>query len=187
MRLAILLPFLLLAGCATKVQLQYQSTMPPLAVGPAAIGGVTVTDARNEPDPTYVGAIRTGFGSPLKTMLTARPVREDVAAAFDSALRTRGLFAPGAVGALRVRLDLLAANQVVRREAEITFTLVLTGAGGRALYTATEAVDNKQIELASSGVLASIDDLKAYMDLALSQAIDRALDKPAFRAALAGG
>ena len=37
----------------------------------------------------------------------------------------------------------------------------------------------------NSGIFASIDDLQAIVDLSLNTAIDHALDKPGFRAAVA--
>jgi hypothetical protein len=150
---------------------------------------VVVTDQRDEKDPTYIGAIRGGFGNPLKTLTTAKPVGDEVHDAFVGALRARGLYDAGGRLTLAVTLTELSANQMARREGHTSFRLVLTGTGGQPLYQDEEDVlkINGSLVTLDAGVFASIDDLRTIADLSLSTAIDQALDKPGFQAAVAGG
>ncbi len=108
----------LLAGCGTTAAtLGYSPTEAPRPRAAPIVSVVTVTDARREKDPTYIGAIRGGFGNPLKTLTSARPVKDEVAAAFEAALQARNLYGPNAPAALAVTLTELSANQVARRRA----------------------------------------------------------------------
>ncbi len=177
----------LLAGCGTTAAtLGYSPTEAPRPRAAPIVSVVTVTDARREKDPTYIGAIRGGFGNPLKTLTSARPVKDEVAAAFEAALQARNLYGPNAPAALAVTLTELSANQVARREGHTKFSLVLSDrATGRTLFSDTEDVLKIGGSLITfdAGVFASIEDLRAITALSLSQAIAQALDKPGFAAA----
>jgi len=50
----------------------------------------TFVDARGEPA-NWLGAIRGGFGNPLKNLESDRPVADIVGAAFADGLRARGV------------------------------------------------------------------------------------------------
>jgi len=82
-RIACLLGVLsILLGCsATSVTLRYEPNAPvkiePDAKPVATIG--TITDVRKEEDPRWFGAIRGGFGNPLKKLVGDRPMSETVA------------------------------------------------------------------------------------------------------------
>ena len=113
----LLLPLLAACGTAT-VSLPYT---PTAAIQPAArptIASVAVTDGRSETNPTWLGAVRGGYGNVVKTVATARPVKDEVAAAFTSALAARGLLASS--GAAPYRLDVivngLSVNQWMRSD-----------------------------------------------------------------------
>jgi hypothetical protein len=127
--LAALTTILAIAGCGTSsVGLKYAPATPPVKVAasttPVAMG--TFTDLRGEP-PTWLGAIRGGFGNPLKNLESDKPAAVYVQSAFADGLRARGVDVPaqGApfqmVGVVR-KLD---CNQYVRREAKVEIELTV--------------------------------------------------------------
>lgn len=180
MKASVLLLVPLLAGCATSASLGYIPTEATVPQAAPLVASVSVTDAREEKDPTYIGAIRGAFGNPLKTLNSARPVKEEAEAAFVAALQVRGLYGPAAPNALQVTLMELSANQVARREGHTTFSLVLNDrATGRPVFQDKEDVlkITGSIITLEAGVFASTDDLRAVTALSLSQAVDQALDK----------
>ena len=183
MRTSILLLFPLLAGCvSTAADLNYIPTRVPTVQAAPLVAAVAVADARDETDPTYIGAIRGGYGNPLKTLTTKRPVKEEVAAAFIAALQARGLYGAAGPADLAVTLTELSANQYVQRTAHTSFKLVLTErASGRTLLQSNEDVQKiSKFNLFDNGVFASTEDLRSLTALSLSQAVDQALDRAAF-------
>ena len=141
-------------------------------------------------DATWVGTIRGEFGNPLKALHAPEPVDRVVAKAFTDALSVRGLGAPSGGRArygLAVTIHQFDANQYVRREATADFEAVLTErATGREVWRDRErvyTVDGSILSL-STGVFASTDDLQRVALQTMNQAIDRLLDRPAFRDAV---
>lgn len=182
MRHALLLLTLLLAACGnTATSLPYTHDVSALPLGAPTIGTITVTDARTEKDPTYLGAIRGGYGNPLKTLVAARPISEEVQAAFRSALAGRHMLGAGPE-TLRVKILKLSVNQYLRRDASAAFDVELRGAGDRLLYADSVDVNkvNGSILTFDAGIFASTDDLRAVLVQAMNEAIDQALDKPGF-------
>lgn len=179
----------LMAACGTtQVGLSYApgasvsraATALPVDVGSFA-------DRRGEP-PTWLGAIRGGFGNPIKNLESSRPVAELVAAAFADGLRARGVAVAAAPGRPRLSgvVRKLDCNQIARREANVDIELTVHDADGRVrltkAYTATR-LDGSIVTM-SAGVFGSVDDLRVTLELALREAVDKALDDPALRAAL---
>lgn len=195
MRIALLLAMLALTACGT--------TQLPLTYTPAAavtrtaeaqpivdVGQVTLSRQTGREDPLWVGTIRGGFGNPLKALHADAPVDQVVARALREGLRARGLLtADGAAPLRRLTVDITEfdANQFVRREATVALRLSLQDvASGRSLWSdgiRVYRVDGSALSV-STGVFASIEDLHALMTRVLAEAVDQALDNPAFRAAL---
>jgi uncharacterized lipoprotein YajG len=146
-----------------------------------------VTDQRDDRS-NEIGVIRGGFGNPLKTVYSDQPVPQTVAAAFTAALQARGLAASGpAPFRLQVVVHQLYADKYHRAEAHADFGLTLSDARtGRPLYSDEAKADalTGSIVTFDTGVFASSDDLRALVQQVMNQAIDQALDKPAFAAAL---
>lgn len=142
-------------------------------------------------DPTWIGTIRGGYGNPLKQLNADVPVDRVVAQAFADGLEARGLLAPGGRGAapysLVVTIHQFDGNQYVRREATADFSAALVErATGREVWRDRQRaynVDGSLISL-STGVFASVEDLRRVALRTMSEAVDALLDKPAFRAAL---
>ncbi len=189
MKSSAILVALLASGCTTATGLPYTPTIPPIARSTPAISAVTVDDARSEKDPTYIGAIRGGFGNPLKTLTTARPIAAEVQAAFEAALTARGLLGNRGPDTLSVHVMKLSAKQYVRRDATAAFAVTVHDAGGQSVYSDTVDVNkvNGSIVTFDAGVFASTEDLHAIMVQTMSEAIDQVLDKPGFLAAVEPG
>lgn len=185
MRHLALLLLLSTAACSTTaVTLPYA---PTAAVQPAArptVAAISVTDAREERNPTWIGAIRGGYGNPLKNVTTVRPVKDEVETAFRDALAARGLLAPaGAPYRLDVAVRRLSCNQLARREGHAIFAVALVDArSSRTVYQdiAESRVVTGSIITFDAGLFASVDDLREVAIRAMNQAIDQALNKPGF-------
>lgn len=187
----------LLGACSTNaVNLTYA---PPTVFDPPAVEQATVsvggfTDGRKH-EANWLGAIRGGFGNPLKTLTTPIPVSEVVRQAFVDGLRARHLYAKDGQG----RFDLTAnviqfdSNRYVRREAhaKIALSLVERASKREVLAELAEAdtVEGSLVAL-DNGIFASVDELRDDVERTLRQVVDRFLDGPRFRQAIglpAGG
>lgn len=179
-----------LAACSTtRVGLKYAPSMTPsMIAASAAIDVGNFVDQRGEPA-TFIGAIRGGFGNPLKTLDAERPVSELVHDAFADGLRARGVTVDSGsttaqlVGVIR-KLD---CNQMARREANVEIEVsVIDRASGRTRFARTYSASNIDGSLMSlkTGVFADVEDLRALTEKTLRETVDKALDDGALRAAL---
>lgn len=188
--LAILVIGLLGAGCTTqKVNLAYQDTHA-YDVDTSALTSVqmgNVEDERGHGN-NWLGAIRGGFGNPLKTLETDAPVKEVVRKAYADALKAREIYTDARdAPRLRVVMNQFDCNQYVRREAHVKFNVQLIGADqGALLYQDRVKIDTVEGSLVSldTGVFASVEDLRKVAHKTLQKAIDQTLDDPAFRRAI---
>jgi uncharacterized lipoprotein YajG len=180
---------LTLSACSTsKGGLRYATpaaSTTTTAAGSTAIG--RFADERGEPA-DWLGAIRGGFGNPLKKIETEQPVADVVQSAFADALRSRGLLATeGARTRIEGTIRRLDGDKFARSEsnAEIVVRVVDVGAGTttfeRTYVTAT--IEGSALTL-KTGIFASVDELRDLIARTLSQTIDKALDDPELRAAL---
>jgi uncharacterized lipoprotein YajG len=178
-----------LAGCGTtNVNLKYSPSTPFMKVPPTAtpVNVGSFLDQRGEP-PTWLGAIRGGFGNPLKVLESDRPVAELVKDAFTEGLRARGVptdaDAPYQVTGVIRKLD---CSQYVRREAHIQIELTVVEKSTQQRFTRlykSDNVDGSLISL-STGVFASVDDLRAVLEKTLRDVVDQALEDSELRTAL---
>jgi uncharacterized lipoprotein YajG len=174
---------LALAACSTnQVNLTYAPSRtagvaPPSATA-IAIG--RVLDERPNP-PKELGAIRGGFGNPLKTLETPEPVAVMVSNAFTSGLRTRGWLAQGGKSdySLNVIVRRMDCSQYVRREAHAHF--VVSAIDQKTGSQVFEGVFQSDVVSGSKlavdvGLFAEVDDLLKVANQALSETVDKALD-----------
>lgn len=180
-----------LVGCSTtQVALDYGP--PPGEVAPpsqqplVAVG--RFSDDRGEPS-NWLGAIRGGYGNPLKNLETREPVSDLVAQAFAAALKSRGLGAgpSSARYLLSGSIKKLGCNQVARREADAEIEVLLTRSkGGARVFSKVYRASNVEGSVLSpfTGVFASVEDLRILAQKTLRQVVDEALDDPALRGAL---
>lgn len=184
---------IVLSGCVTR-QVAVSYSPPAPATLPAGdrypiVRVKTVIDERHD-GPNWLGAIRGGFGNPLKTLETERPVKDLVARAFSSGLAARGMLAPA--GKENLDLDITIhryeCNQYVRKEAHLDLDVSLVDARtGRRVYADRVRTDKVVGSLVAfdTGVFGSVDRLRMVAAAVLDEAIDTELDKAPFRAAVA--
>ncbi|MGE5471421.1 MAG: YajG family lipoprotein [Bacteroidota bacterium] len=138
-------------------------------------------------DKNWLGVIRGGFGNHLKTLTADRPVTEIVHNAFEDGLRARKVaVTPGTGNRITGKITTLYADQIIRREGNAKIELTVSDSRGvqrfSRTYTATR-IEGSALTL-STGVLASVDDLRDVLQRTLSELVDKALDDPELRAAL---
>lgn len=195
MRIVFLLSFLMLGACSTTsvVPLTYTPQATATRASEAQpivdVGQVSVSRVTGREDPLWVGAIRGGYGNPLKVLHADVPIDQVVTRALREGLRVRGLLVgDGAAPQRRLAVDIMQfdANQYVRREATVVLRVSLVDAVGQQLWTDSVRVHrvNGSLLSFSTGVFASVEDLHALMAEVLGEAVDQTLDNPAFRLAL---
>jgi hypothetical protein len=181
---------LALGACNTVSDLTYAPTIAVQSSGVPTVASVTATDQRKE-DPTRLATVMGTFGNPLKTLDTAKPVKDEVAGAFAAGLKARGLLAPN--GQAPFRIDVVVrkfdADMIVGRTARIDLGLSVHDAGGRTVYQDSATDSQSETKFFESGVFADVADLQKLCEIVLNRTVDRMLDNPLFRAAIqsAGG
>lgn len=183
-----LLALLWITGCSTTdAPLSYSPASPIQPLGPPAIGAVTATDLRHEDDPGWYGAVRGGFGNPIKVLRTPQPLADTVAAAFRAALAQRGALGSTASAplALRIEIATFLTDQYINRECTIELRLTLRTRDGTVVYADAPSTDqHEDNDPFSVGIFGSVEKLRAFDERTLGQLIDRALLKPGFGDAL---
>lgn len=175
---------LLLAACSTTpTTLTYSpAAVPQAAPAKASVVVDTVTDSRQH-DATWLGAIRGGFGNPLKTLVTDAPVKDVVADAFRAGLAARGLNTADSRYVMSLNVVQFDCNQFVRREAHAHIDVVLRErATGVEAFRKTASADlvTGSLVTMDAGIFAEVEDLRKVANDALQQAVDMALDDPVF-------
>lgn len=190
-RCFVLCAALLTAACSNTLPLSYAPTTAVPKGNDAVVGKVSATDLRNEPDRSWYGAIRGGYGNPLKVLHTSGPVSEDVAKAVRDALAQRGLLAGDKAGQFDMTVEIVQfeATQYVRREANVTLKLTITNRRGEIVYNDTARVDkvSGSVMALDVGVFGAPDELRQRMMVAMNAVIDELLDRPALRSVLRSG
>ena len=111
-----------LFGCSTTTTNLRYEPVDPIKVQPgakpvAAVG--TITDLRKGEDPHWFGAIRGGFGNPLKKLAGETPMNQNVARVLSDALAQRHLLASADDAVVRVdgTIQVLDCNYYYNRDA----------------------------------------------------------------------
>lgn len=191
LRLALLLGiFDLATACSThSVALAYKPATPPKPVrGDVRIAVGDFTDNRGEPA-TWLGAIRGGYGNPLKTIEASKSVSELVKDVVREALQARGLFAENAPLVISGWVQKLDGDQYVRKEATAQLQMILSErASQREIIS--RSVSSNQIAgsfmTMKSGVFGSVEDVRALIERVLSEAVDSFVTSSAFNDAIGG-
>ena len=178
-------------ACSTNtVGLAYApTTAPPAAAAATPAAKVSVgdfTDNRHEPV-RWIGAIRGGFGNPLKTLETDKPVSDLVKEAFRKALAARGLFAEDGQYVVSGWIDKLDGDQYSRKEATADFKVAVTNRQTHSEVlnrpTSANEVAGSAVTM-KSGIFGSTEELRALIERVMNQAIDKFLDSSAFQEAI---
>jgi hypothetical protein len=183
-----ILPLILVFGlcaCNTVSSLQYSPPGSIQAAAAPSVGAVAAIDQRKEA-PQRLATVLGGFGNPLKTLDTAKPVKDEVADAFVQGLRARGLLASSGQAPFRLALVVrkFDADMMVGRTARIDLTMSVVNQAGATIYEDGATDSESETKFFETGVFADIQDLKKLCEIVLTRTVDRMLDKPAFRAAL---
>ncbi|NJD05087.1 MAG: hypothetical protein FIA97_01135 [Methylococcaceae bacterium] len=189
-RIVLVLATLLLSACGTtSVGLRYTPKVPPAKVSgivaPVVVGGFV--DQRGE-SPKWIGAIRGGYGNPLKVLETEQPVSELVQKALAEGLRSRGITVTEEPGHSRITgvIRKFECSQYVRREAFATIEIAVADPAGKQRYSRefnAEALEGSIVSL-STGIFASVDDLRLVMEQTMNDLVDQVLRDEGFLAAL---
>jgi hypothetical protein len=186
MRLVYILALTLALGACNTISSLHYATPNPIQTSPSpSISAATATDQRRE-SPTRLATIMGGFGNPLKTLDTAKPVKDEVADAFTEGLRVRGLLVLGDRAPYRLTLVLrkFDADMIIGRTARIDLTMSVIDHSGRIIFQDSTADSVSDFKFFQTGVFADIGDMRVLSEAVLSRAVDRMLDAPAFRAAV---
>jgi hypothetical protein len=181
-----------LFGCSTTTTTLRYVPVDPIKIQPdakpvATVG--TITDLRQGEDPNWFGAIRGGFGNPLKKLAGETPMNQNVARALSDALAQRQLLASADAAVVRVdgTIQVLECNYYFNRDAHAQLTLNIADAKtGAPLYSQSQRTDNSEGG-AGAGIFGDVNHLAEFMQKTLSQTIDKFFADPAFMAALTRG
>jgi len=179
-----LIAVLAVTACNTVSGVSYTPTGKVVVAASPEIASVAVTDQRKEA-PTRLATIMGGFGNPLKTLDTPRPVKDVVADAFTQGLQARGMLASSAAPfRIFVTLRKFDADMIVGRTARIDLTMQVANQSGRVVFQRDAADSVSDMKLLQTGVFASIDDLRVLSQTVLDRTVDKLLDDPSFRSAI---
>lgn len=108
----------------------------------ASVGVGAVKDQRGN-GPNWIGAVRGGYGNPLKVLETEKPVKALVAEVIDAGLQARGVLdLQNPTYRLDIDLITLSSSQYVRREAHVEIRAnVVEAKTGATVHTATGKSD----------------------------------------------
>ena len=178
---------LLVSACSTtSVNLKYASDSTRVPI--ASSKGVSVKpfeDARGEKDARWFGAIRGGFGNPIKVLNADKPIGDVVSDAFTEGLKARNALAGGADAGYELRgiVKRFDCDQFARREATIELDLnVKRLSDGTLVFHGTKKsniVSGSALNLAA-GIFGSIEELRLVAEQALREVVDKTLDDPEF-------
>ena len=178
---------LLIVGCSNSVTMSYENNDTNVSSAPLGQPIVTVAnvnDARGVSS-TWVGAIRSSYGFPIKVLESSRPVSDLVKVAFVDGLQFRrftALTKPALT--LEITINKLDCSQLIRREAHVHLIVNVMSLPIRRLvksFPVTVDISSGSILTLDFGFFASAEDLMKVMNKALHNAVDRFLDNPEFR------
>jgi hypothetical protein len=187
-QIATLLAILLLTACSTHIMpLTYQASrylgntehMPLVA-------STRVIDERNT-DSNWLGAIRGGFGNPLKELRSDKPVNEAVNDVLISALKARNMLGTNETSnkQLEVSIRKLDCSYYMNREAHVYLQVDVLALPNRVpLFSHEYRTDNVESGL-GAGIFGDVDHLAQFAQKTLNETIDKVLDDPQLRSALA--
>jgi uncharacterized lipoprotein YajG len=184
--LIVLLSLVLTSACSTTpVDVTYAPNSSIVSATKAApvVAIGSVSDGRKN-DANWLGAIRGGFGNPIKVLETKGPVSDVVKKALVDGLASAHLLTVNdAKYALNVDVMRFDCNQYARREAHIILAVSLVNkASQQVVYSKTIKSDKVtgSIITFDAGVFASVDDLRQVANDVLQDAVDQLLSDQAF-------
>lgn len=176
----------LCAGCSTRmVHLRYNPQQPlPAVAGVPKVAAVAVLDQRKD-DPDWMGAVRGGYGNPLKSLKVKDSVAAQYQQALMEALQRRGLYAAAdnAGCRLSVAIRRLDSIYIMNLEANVEVTYTLSDAAGARLYENTAATRREE-SAHGLGIAANMDSFQAFTEKTIYENIDMIVSDPGLIEAL---
>ncbi|WP_424671866.1 hypothetical protein [Candidatus Binatus sp.] len=136
----------------------------------------------------WLGAIRGGYGNPLKKLHTDRPVSEVVEQAFTDALKTRQLLGVRQKSNVEIAGDVIKfdCNYYFRREAHAHLLVkVLSLPSHNQVFLRVYRTDNVEGGW-GAGIFGNTDELAQFAQRTLNETVDKVLADLEFIAALKG-
>lgn len=178
-------------GCSTHMStLKYTPPKGGVSNAPQAtsIALGAVTDERGT-DSNWLGAIRGGYGNPLKKLRTDKPTSEAVAGVIVEALRARNIL--GTVESSKTAIDVsitkFDCSYYVNREAHAHLNVTLLALPARVPFFAKSYRTDNSESGVGAGIFGDVDHLSNFAQRTLSETIDKVLSDPALIAALSRG
>lgn len=134
----------------------------------------------------WLGAIRGGFGNPLKILRTEVPISDVVTAAFLDAMRARSMLGvpDSASKALEISITKFDCSQLARLEAHAHLKITIVSLPQRVpVFSKSYLTDNAEFSWAG-GIFADVNVLADFAQATLNETIDKALSDPFFLDAL---
>jgi uncharacterized lipoprotein YajG len=178
--------FTLCACSNTVASLHYTPHATAAVAAAPSISAVTAIDQRKEA-PTRLATIMGGYGNPLKTLDTVKPVKDEIVDAFTEGLQVRGLLALNGQAPFQIVLTVrkFDADMIIGRTARIDLTMAVLDQAGHVVYQDNATDSQSDMKFFETGILANIGDMQVLAQTALDRTVDRMLDNPAFRTAVA--
>ena len=183
--IVVLLPLIISTiGCSTHmVSVRYQPTgqIVSNALGEASVTVGSFTDDRGT-DSNWLGAIRGGYGNPLKRLRTDKPTNEMVEVAFADALRARNILGTkdNAKVAIEGNITKFDCSYYFNREAHAHLLVKVVVMPSRALIFSSTYKTDKTESGVGAGIFGDTDHLAAFAQRTLNESIDKVFSDPGF-------
>jgi hypothetical protein len=177
-------------GCSTHIEsVKYQPTdlaSNSVSGGASAVVGSFADDRGTNAN--WLGAIRGGYGNPLKKLYTDRPVSEVVEQAFTDALQARKLLGDKQTAKVEVTGEVIKfdCSYYFNREAHAHLLVKVLSLPSHTLtFSGAYQTDNKEGGW-GAGIFGNTDQLTQFAQRTLNETVDKVLADPEFIAALKG-
>jgi len=179
-----------IVGCSTHIEsVKYQPTdLVPTSASReiSAVVGAFADDRGT--DANWLGAIRGGYGNPLKKLYTDRPVSEVVEQAFSDALKARKLLGERQNAKVEITGEIIKfdCSYYFNREAHAHLLVKVLSLPSRMLvFSRAYRTDNKEGGW-GAGIFGNTDELAQFAQRTLNETVDKVLADPEFISALEG-
>jgi len=179
-----------IVGCSTHIEsVKYQPTdlASNSVSGEASAVVGSFADDRGT-NANWLGAIRGGYGNPLKKLYTDRPVSEVVEQAFTDALQARKLLGDTQNAKVEITGEVIKfdCSYYFNREAHAHLLVkVLSLPSHTLIFSRAYQTDNKEGGW-GAGIFGNTDELTQFAQRTLNETVDKVLADPEFIAALKG-
>ena len=189
-KIGVVLAILAISACSshyTSLEYGTHAQADPPSDG-SLVASVSAVDERGTPD-NWLGAIRGGYGNPLKKIYTDGPTADAVRAVFEDALQARGMLGTPETSdkAVEITISKLDCSYYFNREAHAHLSVTVVTLPERTWnFTHAYKTDNSEGGL-GAGIFGDPDYLAEFAERTLNETIEKILSDPDFLAALSAG